>query len=272
MKEYQVKINNITLEIIQDDDGKFITPYLCIEDWGKFGTALKPAYEICIMAKKPLNDTTIILFQITQILNLLIKESELCQLKLDVKIVDFYSKLNLVMRKEEDFAQSNVEQRKHLQGNLLEVMVMLQSYITENTNWNIELLCVNTLIEIYYQMNTYTTETKTNLIIDLKTLNLLVSVAISQNITLVQEMKQNGIMQNAYYVEQFLKGVLLKLNYTSTAFAQENAILREKEIVSRPNLEPIIVARKPFRTSVAENIMTYGVGGINIDECRVGNK
>jgi hypothetical protein len=40
----------------------------------------------------------------------------------------------------------------------------------------------------------------------------------------------------------------------------------------KPAFEPIIVARKPFRTSVAENIMKYGVGGINIDECRVGNE
>ena len=53
MKKYQVKINNMELEIIQDDDGKFITPYLCIEDWGKFGTALKPSYEPIIVARKP---------------------------------------------------------------------------------------------------------------------------------------------------------------------------------------------------------------------------
>ena len=37
----------------------------------------------------------------------------------------------------------------------------------------------------------------------------------------------------------------------------------------KPAYEPIIVARKPFKTSVAENIMQYGVGGINIDECRI---
>ena len=53
MKKYQVKINNMNLEIIQDDDGKFITPYLCIEDWGKFGTALKPSFEPIIVARKP---------------------------------------------------------------------------------------------------------------------------------------------------------------------------------------------------------------------------
>lgn len=53
MKKYQVKINNMELEITQDDDGKFITPYLCIEDWGKFGTALKPSFEPIIVARKP---------------------------------------------------------------------------------------------------------------------------------------------------------------------------------------------------------------------------
>ena len=37
----------------------------------------------------------------------------------------------------------------------------------------------------------------------------------------------------------------------------------------KPAYEPIIVARKPFKTTVVENIMKYGVGGINIDECRV---
>lgn len=37
----------------------------------------------------------------------------------------------------------------------------------------------------------------------------------------------------------------------------------------KPAYEPIIVARKPFKTSIAENIMQYGVGGINIDECRI---
>ena len=53
MKKYQVKINNMKLEIIQEDDGKFITPNICREDWGKFGTALKPSFEPIIVARKP---------------------------------------------------------------------------------------------------------------------------------------------------------------------------------------------------------------------------
>lgn len=40
----------------------------------------------------------------------------------------------------------------------------------------------------------------------------------------------------------------------------------------KPSFEPIVVARKPFKGSLIENIEKYGVGGINIDECRVGNE
>ena len=38
----------------------------------------------------------------------------------------------------------------------------------------------------------------------------------------------------------------------------------------KPSFEPIIVARKPFKGSLVDNIIEYGVGGINIDECRIG--
>ena len=37
----------------------------------------------------------------------------------------------------------------------------------------------------------------------------------------------------------------------------------------KPSFEPIIVARKPLKDSLVNNIIENGVGGINIDECRV---
>ena len=36
--------------------------------------------------------------------------------------------------------------------------------------------------------------------------------------------------------------------------------------------EPIIIARKPFKGSLIENLDKYNVGGFNIDECRVGSE
>ena len=38
----------------------------------------------------------------------------------------------------------------------------------------------------------------------------------------------------------------------------------------KPAYEPVIVARKPCEGSCVDNVLRYGVGGINIDECRVG--
>lgn len=40
----------------------------------------------------------------------------------------------------------------------------------------------------------------------------------------------------------------------------------------KPSFEPIIVARKPFKGSLVDNVIENGVGGLNIDECRVGNE
>lgn len=39
----------------------------------------------------------------------------------------------------------------------------------------------------------------------------------------------------------------------------------------KPAHEPCVLARKPFKGSVAENVMTHGTGAINIDGCRVGD-
>lgn len=38
----------------------------------------------------------------------------------------------------------------------------------------------------------------------------------------------------------------------------------------KPALEPIVMARKPFTNSVAQNVLEHGCGGINVDGCRVG--
>ena len=37
----------------------------------------------------------------------------------------------------------------------------------------------------------------------------------------------------------------------------------------KPAHEPIVMARKPFKGTVADNVLTYGTGAINIDDCRV---
>ena len=40
----------------------------------------------------------------------------------------------------------------------------------------------------------------------------------------------------------------------------------------KPAIEPIILARKPLDGTVANNVLAHGVGGLNIDACRVDRK
>ena len=40
----------------------------------------------------------------------------------------------------------------------------------------------------------------------------------------------------------------------------------------KPAFEPITVARKPLIGTVADNVLKYGTGGLNIDGCRVGDE
>ena len=40
----------------------------------------------------------------------------------------------------------------------------------------------------------------------------------------------------------------------------------------KPAHEPIVVARKPLIGTVAENVLEWGVGAMNIDGCRIGNE
>ena len=40
----------------------------------------------------------------------------------------------------------------------------------------------------------------------------------------------------------------------------------------KPAYEPIIMARKPFKGSLANNVLEWGTGALNIDACRVGSE
>lgn len=235
--------------------------------WKNWGTALKPSYESIIVAQKPYSIEIYLLIEILDILNEVINK---CQLNLNANVVEKISKLNQVKQSvEENIVLNNAESKMFTKEDLLEVMDMLQSTLTENTNLNTELLCLNFLVEICNQMNKYTTEMKINLITELKILKLLVVENILKNTTKESKIKQLGMKRNALTVEEFLKEEKLKLNYMNILSVQDNVILKEEESNLRPSLNQIIVARKPFKGSLVDNIIENGVGGINIDECRV---
>jgi site-specific DNA-methyltransferase (adenine-specific) len=73
-----------------------------------------------------------------------------------------------------------------------------------------------------------------------------------------------------YQIE--VKGLKLEIVQDNDGKFVTPDIVKEYEKVGsavKPSFEPIIVARKPFKGSLVDNVIEYGVGGINIDECRV---
>jgi site-specific DNA-methyltransferase (adenine-specific) len=40
----------------------------------------------------------------------------------------------------------------------------------------------------------------------------------------------------------------------------------------RPGMEPIVMARKPYKGTLTQNVLKYGVGALNIAGCRIGNE
>jgi len=264
-------------------DDRFIltkgtSPY---EGWG---TALKPSFEIWSLCRKPL--TAVLPFDIIGIDNNLIKF--LCQL-LNVKFVEKTLELNSQELKGElDFALLNVViktiQKKE---ELKEEMDIFKSQETEKMFWNIVSLWSNILEENYKRQNKSITSTTIVLTTELKTLNYLI-LSNTQESVQDQKTQTNGMKQNVKIVEELSSVVCATLENILIAFAPENAIAqaillsnKEKEITrgkettkvglsEKVNMELWTLCRKPLEEkTIASNVLKYGTGGINIDQCRV---
>ena len=105
---------------------------------------------------------------------------------------------------------------------------------------------------------------------ELKILSLLEWENIFQNITQVDQTKPNELNANVWNANSLFNALRLKLNYTQELSVQDNATSKANNINFAPSLSPIIMSRKPLsENTVAENCLKHGVGGINIDGCRV---
>jgi len=241
--------------------------------WDGWGSALKPAHEDLVLARKPFQFSSDFVYLYENIVYNL--KLQICQSKLfakDVKEIFLLSQKEL-QRGELDFAQWSVGKPFNTMEDLLVLMDMLQLELKEgNTTLNIVLLWLNTLVELWNVANTYTTETESSTITELRILNSLEWESIFQNITLLKDNKTNGLIANVLTVESLFSVLNLKLNDILTHSAKENVTLKESEKTFVPNSEQIVLARKPLEKglSIAENVLKWGTGGINIDGCRVG--
>ena len=141
---------------------------------------------------------------------------------------------------------------------------------TENTNWNIVLLWLDTLNDLCGMMSRFTIKTETALITELEILKSLAWQGIFQNITQAKGNQVSGLSASVLTATSLFNVVRLKLDYILTHSAQDPAIFRDGLADLHPKHNPIALARKPIQEkTVAENVLKWGTGGVNIDGCRV---
>lgn len=83
----------------------------------------------------------------------------------------------------------------------------------------------------------------------------------------VQKAKENG---SGYLADPANRNNVKQFGYGIEVFTQGTSEWEGWGTALKPALEPITVARKPIsEKTIAENIIKWGTGGVNINECRV---
>jgi len=241
------------------------------KQWQGWGTALKPSWESITVAQKSIQSS----YEIEDLFASLLQQIkiQICQLpSLATTVEQILRSSPNGLNEGLSIAQWIAEKSINTQGDLFVLMATLQSCSTENTNWSIVSLWLNILEELYKAMSTCTIETKSSLIIDLKTLKLLEWESIFQSIIYAKDNLTNGLTANVWNAESLFSGLRLRLKIIHELSAQEAATSKEKHLNFAPNCSPIIMSRKPLIGTVAENVLQHGTGAINVDGCRVGER
>ena len=235
-------------------------------EWEGWGTALKPSHETVAVARKPLIYSYLPDNSVRDILH------TICQ---SPSLATTVKKILASNQKEsgEDvsIAQWIADENTSTQDALFVLMATLQSELAKEKSMTLNIVSswLSTLSDLLKHWNTYTTETKTSLIIDLKTLNSLLVHTIQES-TIKEKTKANGVSANVLLVDNIFNVLKLKLKTIRELSADETAMSKVNEQGLPPNHEPICMARKPLaEKTVAENCLKWGTGGINIDESRV---
>lgn len=168
-----------------------------------------------------------------------------------------------------------------LADDLRELMGMYLSEIPKtqsNGYLNIGQLWLNILVEIWIEMKMFTTSMKSEMIIELKTLNYYLTENIkhfTQQRILPNENSQklfaNSVIRN-------FTNVILKLQRLNEIFVQNHAGIVSCEMKQSPQNETIMVFLKPYKTgSAMHDVLAYEngdaeccCGALNIDGSRAG--
>jgi len=226
---------------------------------------IKPAYESIIWATKTLTDIDYFSIMVHKVKELLCHILKLRTIK--------EGKTNTEKKTQHGISQHGIEGKVASS----EAMDMLLSEFTKRyKSLNIVLSWKNILEESLKAGNTYITEMASCTITDLRILNSLLTQNTQEDVIPKKKTLQDGEELNASLVVDILIGVLAKLNAILISSITELAISQGEKQDSHPNLKPnfspITWAVKPPEGSYVDNVLKWGVGAVNVDECRVGTQ
>ena len=230
-----------------------------------WGSALKPAHETIAVCRKPLTEVSLM----TSL------ALELCQSPLFVDAVKNHSTLNLKEKTLQNIVQWIAGKNTLTQVDLFALMDTLRLEWAPPSSLSTEFSWLNTLAAVLSHANTFTTEITLSLTTDLKILKFLLLNSTQKNTHLNDG---HGEKLNVSLVQNLFCALELKLNYILIHSVQENVTSSDAVTNSLLNSgtanEPIVVARKPLEKglTIAENVLKYGTGAINIDGSRIGTE
>jgi DNA modification methylase len=237
--------------------------------WQGWGTALKPAWETVCLAQKP--------YELETLCDTLAQElmRSLCRLASSARDAGTSSSSNPSGSGAEfGSAQWSAVAGCNTPADLFALMGTLPSGLAIPSNLSIGLSWLGILADLSKLGSTFTIETRSSLITDLRTLNCSPFPITPAIITEVAT-RQGGLGSSAAFVVSLFNGFASRLNVTRALSALGSATSPDRtrcpaEEGLSPAIEPICLARKPLSEgTVAANVLRWGTGAINVDGCRV---
>jgi hypothetical protein len=169
-------------------------------------------------------------------------------------------------------AQWTVDDCINTQAGLCDQMGMLLFELAATISLNTVSSWNRILGDVWNQASTSTIETASSMTTDWKILRYCLSQITVENMLRANSLP-GGFSVNACNAGRTFSALLASLEATLTLSAIGPAMSQAAESYPgkdvRPSLEPVMVARKPLCGTVAENVLHYGTGGLNVDGCRI---
>jgi site-specific DNA-methyltransferase (adenine-specific) len=237
--------------------------------WAGWGTALKPSIETITWATKPLPpekeqaNILVNLWKLEARLWLLSSASVAAQSSMSSQS-EYGAACAIAQWTAEDATSTRAALRGLMDTWQCEMATHMSLSIV--TSWR------RTLEESSKLGSTSTTETESSTTIDWRTLSCCLSRITPESIIQACSLP-GGFIANASTAAQIFNASLASLQSTLTLFAIEPATWRALDDFRgeavKPNLDPLVMARKPLSGTVAANVLEHGTGAINVDGCRV---